>query len=58
VLGGPCPLCEFPTHAWKLRPEPVVLAQILKDFPSFDAENGLCERCADMYELRTQYVES
>lgn len=51
--GHPCPLCQFSTHAWRRAPlaAPVVRA-IREHSPAWDPSRGLCERCADLYELR------
>ncbi len=52
-LGGACPLCGFPTHAWRSTPlAPPVLRDVLRDFPRWEPERGLCDRCADLYDLR------
>lgn len=50
--GAPCPVCRFPTHDWHAGTlaTPVVRA-IQADVPSWEPDRGLCDRCADIYEL-------
>jgi len=50
--GSRCPLCGFPTYAFRSEPEklpPTVLDQIRIDFPKWDPSQGLCAQCADVY---------
>lgn len=51
--GASCPLCAFPTFDWapveSLRPE--VAEHIVAEFPAWTAEQGLCGRCRDAYEV-------
>lgn len=56
VAGGRCPLCRFPTHA----PEPApldlaaaIIARIATDFPAWEAADGLCRQCTDLYACRS-----
>ena len=50
--GGPCPLCQFPTHGWTPAG---MLARIARrvhaDYPHWAPESGLCGRCAERYEF-------
>ena len=50
--GGPCPLCQFPTHGWTGAE---LLARIgprvRSDYPHWTPESGLCGRCAERYEF-------
>jgi hypothetical protein len=50
--GSPCPLCRFPTHQWAEDLEEDVAAAIKQDFPQWQEEQSLCERCAELYRLR------
>jgi hypothetical protein len=51
--GGACPLCQFPTFDWApveaLPPE--ILKRITAEFPGWSAEQGLCGRCREAYEV-------
>jgi hypothetical protein len=54
-VGERCPICRFPTHAFEADPErlpPDVVARIRADFPVWDAAQGLCRQCADLYRTR------
>lgn len=50
--GGSCPLCDFPTFTWAdaeaLRPE--IAARVVREFPSWSPEQGLCGRCLETYQ--------
>jgi hypothetical protein len=48
--GDPCPLCRFPTYRWADTPSPEVVARIRADVPTWEPDQGLCERCAEAYE--------
>jgi hypothetical protein len=55
--GAPCPVCAFPTHAWRAGAVAEEIARAIReDAPAWSPESGLCERCADVYELRTGAV--
>ena len=51
--GAPCPLCAFPTHHWKDVTEDTLIRAIHLDVPDWESDHGLCERCFEMYELRS-----
>jgi len=50
--GGSCPLCDFPTFHWVATAalNPQVIAAIQAEFPSWTPDQGLCNRCAEVYE--------
>ena len=50
--GARCPLCRFPTHAWSSPLAPRVASIIQVDFPTWQPEAGVCERCAELYQMR------
>ncbi len=53
--GSPCPLCRFPTCNWANeldRLEENIIGQIKQDFPGWRIEDGACERCIEVYEVR------
>lgn len=52
LAGSPCPLCKFPTHQWAEDLEEDVAAAVKQDFPQWQEEQSLCERCAELYRLR------
>ncbi|MEK6599610.1 MAG: hypothetical protein AABY52_04630, partial [Deltaproteobacteria bacterium] len=62
--GRPCPLCQFPTYKWaddiKLQDENAKKLQnaIKADFPKWTAEEGACERCAELYKFNLEEAES
>lgn len=51
--GAPCPLCGFPTHDWTDVTDDALLCAIHLDAPDWEPEQGLCDRCCEMYELRS-----
>ena len=51
--GAPCPLCGFPTHDWTDVTDDALIRAIHLDVPDWEADHGLCERCFEMYELRS-----
>ncbi len=54
--GGRCPLCQFSTFHWTFpsREQDRVLAdRVHEDFPAWSAEDGLCERCVELYEFKS-----
>jgi hypothetical protein len=53
--GSPCPLCRFPTYAWVAdgtQFSPALQALVIKDFPNWHPEGGMCERCFEGYQVR------
>jgi len=57
LQGSPCPLCKFPTYNWVDDPESVcdemVIEAIQIDFPDWESKDGSCDRCIEVYELRS-----
>lgn len=57
LQGSPCPLCKFPTYNWVDDPESVcdemVIEAIQIDFPDWESKDGGCDRCIEVYELRS-----
>ncbi|MEC7641212.1 MAG: hypothetical protein VYC17_03565 [Nitrospinota bacterium] len=55
--GSPCPLCKFPTYNWVDDPESIcdemVIEAIQIDFPEWESKDGACDRCVEVYELRS-----
>lgn len=51
--GAPCPLCAFPTHHWADTTDDTLIRAILTDVPGWESEDGLCDRCFEMYEIRS-----
>ncbi|MBI4382766.1 MAG: hypothetical protein HY579_01875 [Nitrospinae bacterium] len=55
--GSPCPLCKFPTYNWVDDPESIcdemVVEAIKIDFPDWESKDGACDRCVEVYELRS-----
>ncbi|MFQ5672601.1 MAG: hypothetical protein ACE5G9_05860 [Nitrospinales bacterium] len=55
--GSPCPLCKFPTYNWVDDPESIcdemVVEAIQIDFPDWESKDGACDRCIEVYELRS-----
>lgn len=49
--GQHCSLCGFPTFDWRDAPAEALDA-IKADFPAWDARDGLCGRCGEVYEVR------
>lgn len=49
--GARCPLCSFPTHEWA-QPDLRLVDMVRADFPLWRPEQGLCGRCAEMYQVR------
>jgi hypothetical protein len=53
-LGQPCPLCQFPSHAWAevdALPEEI-LQMVRAEFPTWTPAQGLCDRCAEVYTVQ------
>jgi len=61
--GRPCPLCNFPTHKWSndinLEDEKAKKLRdaIKADFPKWTAEEGVCERCSELYIFNVEEAE-
>ncbi len=57
LQGSPCPLCKFPTYNWVDDPESIcdemVIEAIQIDFPDWESKDGACDRCVEVYELRS-----
>lgn len=51
--GAPCPLCAFPTHHWVDTADDTLIRAIHMDVPGWEPEDGLCDRCFEMYEIRS-----
>lgn len=54
--GGRCPLCRFATFHWTFPDEqgrPGLAEAVRSDFPAWTPDDGLCERCVELYEIRT-----
>ena len=56
--GAICPLCDFPTFHWadKILLEPAIVESITAEFPTWTPEQGLCQRCADVFKAARQNV--
>ncbi|MFQ5826514.1 MAG: hypothetical protein ACE5IA_04060 [Dehalococcoidia bacterium] len=56
IPGSPCPLCRFPAHVWgdlsSRGDGDGVMELIQADFPHWQQEEGLCERCLELYDLK------
>ncbi len=50
--GARCPLCRFPTYVWSPPLEPRVVSIVRLDFPRWQPDEGVCERCAELYRMR------
>jgi hypothetical protein len=53
--AGRCPVCQLPTHALDPCPERLTDAArraLETDFPDWEAAQGLCVQCADLYLAR------
>ncbi len=53
--GSPCPLCRFPSYHFvedHTILDSALVTEIRRDFPSFRVDDGLCERCLEVYTLR------
>jgi hypothetical protein len=51
--GAPCPLCAFPTYHWSDVTDGALIGTIHADVPDWEPDHGLCERCFEMYQLRS-----
>lgn len=55
--GSLCPICGFPTYHWVTDPgqiEAAVMDQIRQEAPDWKPEQGICERCLELWALRAQ----
>lgn len=55
MAGDPCPICRFPAWKWGdalAMPAPARDA-LASDFPWWKPEEGLCDRCEEIYRSRT-----
>jgi len=54
IAGASCPLCNFPSFHWAeaevMTSE--VITKIEQHFPHWQAEQGSCARCAELYALK------
>ena len=50
--GAPCPLCGFPTFNWLTAEAlpPRTIDAIRAEFPAWTPDQGLCQRCGEVYE--------
>ncbi len=53
--GDPCPICRFPSWKWG---DPAAMPDrtrnaLAADFPTWKTEEGLCDRCEELYRART-----
>jgi len=56
--GAQCPLCQFRTYHWvdNIEQEPSLVEAIKKDFPEWEPEEGACERCVEVYKVRSPNI--
>ena len=54
--GAVCPLCGFPTFRWSDKDalDPNIVQSITVEFPMWTAEQGVCQRCVDVYKAARQ----
>lgn len=52
--GAQCPLCQFRTYHWaeNIEQDAYLVAAIKKDFPDWEAEDGVCGQCTEAYKVR------
>jgi hypothetical protein len=52
--GAQCPLCQFRTYNWveNLDLDPYIVENIKKDFPDWEPEDVICDRCIEAYKTR------
>ena len=53
--GSPCALCRFPSYHFVEDQnilDHALVSEIQQDFPDWKADDGLCERCLEVYTLR------
>jgi hypothetical protein len=55
--GSPCPLCGFPTFAWAPSGSlgDLCLGRMRAQFESWSLEEGVCERCAEIYDAISKH---
>lgn len=56
--GAPCPLCHFPTFHWADANalDATDVANISRHFPDWSAEQGLCDRCREIYAVASRFA--
>ena len=54
IPGSPCPLCSFPTFNWldTASLDEQIIRLIKADFPDWQIDDGICDRCAECYTVR------
>jgi len=54
IPGSPCPLCSFPTFNWldTASLDEQIIRLIKADFPDWQVDDGICDRCAECYTVR------
>ena len=56
IPGSPCPLCRFPAHDWgdlsDRGDDDRLMELIREDFPQWEHNDGICERCLELYDLK------
>jgi hypothetical protein len=53
--GSPCPLCRFPSYHFVEDQnilDRALVAEIRRDFPDWGVDDGMCERCLEVYALK------
>lgn len=52
--GAQCPLCQFRTYNWveNLNHDSYIIDNIKRDFPDWEPDDGVCERCIEVYKVR------
>jgi hypothetical protein len=53
--GSPCPLCRFPSYHFVEGQnilDHALVAEIRQDFPDWRLDDGVCERCLEVYALK------
>ncbi|MGQ3684806.1 MAG: hypothetical protein ACUBOA_07365 [Candidatus Loosdrechtia sp.] len=52
--GAQCPLCQFRTYHWveNVEQDASLVENIKRDFPGWEPEDGICERCSEVYKVR------
>jgi hypothetical protein len=56
--GFPCPLCNFPAYVWIESLDEELCEAVREDYPAWGPEEGICERCADLYRFRVEFPDS
>ncbi|HVR75644.1 MAG TPA: hypothetical protein VMT52_15020 [Planctomycetota bacterium] len=52
---GVCPVCHCAAHADALQAaaiSPAIMEELRLEFPAWQAEDGICRRCVELYEAR------